>query len=74
MIVSPKVTETDHKNPPTGRGNIEDASLKIVDINIDNWFGGANHDVSEDFTGIIAMVYAFRYCRGSLFNRERLLG
>ena len=35
---------------PNARGHIEDASLKIGDININNWFEGADHDVSEDFT------------------------
>ena len=34
---------------PNARGHIEDVSLKFVDININNWFGGADHDVSEDF-------------------------
>ena len=31
------------------RGHIEDVSLKFIDININNWFGGADHDVSEEF-------------------------
>ena len=24
-------------------------TLKIVDININNWFGGAEHNISENF-------------------------
>ena len=34
---------------PNASGHIEDASLKSVDININNWFGGADHNVSEEF-------------------------
>ena len=34
---------------PNACGHLEDASLKIVDININNWLGGAENDVYENF-------------------------
>ena len=31
------------------RGHIEDVSLEFIDVNVNKWFGGADHDVSEEF-------------------------
>ena len=32
------------------RGHVKDASLKSSDLNINNWFGGADNGVGEEFT------------------------
>ena len=37
------------QDSPNGRRHIEDAGLKNWHYTINNWFGGAEHDISEDF-------------------------
>ena len=49
LLFRRKYQELISKVSPNARGHIEDVSFKFVDININNWFGGADHNVSEDF-------------------------
>ena len=58
---------------PNARGHIEDVSLKFVDININNWFGGADHDVSEDFAADRRHGLRVQRLWRVVFNGERLL-
>ena len=57
------------------RGHIEDVSLKFIDININNWFGGADNDdgAREDFAADRRHGLRVQRLWRVVFNGERLL-